>query len=274
MTTARPSTSIQLAAAAILATGAFAHNDPPPAPPIVLHVGSKTIAPQPWTWIHWWEANRDPYLRSRQWPSEARPEQEDAPPGRDEAVQRLEEAAAFTSPLVRAEVAIALGRIGRASSLDVLKKLLMDPDPAVRGVAVVALSLLNGIRSPELLADHLRRGDLAVAALAGLGLVEHLGDDHLDMVRKQLASPDRAVSRMSAWALRLHKSESVARSLREVLERTPDPWLASESILALGRQGKKGPVRPLVEILLATDAGVQFTAYRELERQRGELWEA
>ena len=46
---------------------------PPPPPPNPLSVNRQEVYPPRWSWLHWWEANRDPYLyvnRQDRWAQE------------------------------------------------------------------------------------------------------------------------------------------------------------------------------------------------------------
>jgi uncharacterized protein (TIGR02270 family) len=120
----------------------------------------------------------------------------------------------------RTEMAWALGRIGSAASVPVLRPLLEDEDPRVRETAAVAL---------------MRLGDDFPARQAAL----HPGS--------------------GAWTRRVLAIGGDSRSVRillDVLKAEPD----TETVLALGLLGDLAAVAPLIDLLtdgaLATAAGI------------------
>ncbi|MCK4627260.1 MAG: HEAT repeat domain-containing protein, partial [Phycisphaerae bacterium] len=93
----------------------------PPIPPVALG-GLKRVYPPRWSWLHWWEANRDPYLeRIRQGRSGQKPDQKVIKHYRTQAVEALLEATKSDRWQARASAALALGRMAESGALDTLK---------------------------------------------------------------------------------------------------------------------------------------------------------
>ena len=158
---------------------ARAHNGelppPPTAPPAVARVEGRSIPPPRWTWLHWWEANREKYLVS---PSQS-PAAQTADPAqlealRYEAIKALQ--AALDAPgrdAVSIEAAMALGKLRHEPGLGELKKLAASGDTIkVRRAALLAIGLLGSQAAENDLAQvNPNQLDERVAGLVAMGLL-------------------------------------------------------------------------------------------------------
>jgi len=293
-----------LSAAMWAAPLCFAHNHgPPPMPPGVnlppgpkppdpVPLPEKPESPQPppelelvllrparWSWLHWWEANRDEYLHTiRQTGVHQRPSPEAMAKMRGQAAEALAAAAENkkSNPArVRAAAALALGRMGEVGAFGVLRDLVEnDPSVGVRSHALTAVGLLNfdvgegylRARQKQLLKDQRAAVKAAAggappgldailtrqeAALCGMGLRNANLPDTIVGLQAVLKAADPGPGTMAAWALKRRTDPANSRFLRQVLRHTPSPWLASESILSLGQQGQVRDIPVLSAILLA-----------------------
>ncbi len=115
--------------------------EPPPGHP----VPPLTIREFPWTWEHWWEANRDRYLVAL---PQTAAEGQKLSPGevtdlRARATSALLKACGDEEPEVRVYAALALGGMGAESALPALKALVSDEELQVRQAAVLAIGLIG-----------------------------------------------------------------------------------------------------------------------------------
>ena len=142
------------------------------------------------TWIQWWEANRDTYIRkaigdddggSQLASSEDGSGDQHGPPKEVVAkvVAALLDATRSVSRDVRAEAALALARMGAGK--DRLLELTHDDDLRVRCRAWVCLGLLQ--KEDELLRPTGLSDVETLAVMTGLGLLDKPGDEALQRVR-------------------------------------------------------------------------------------------
>ena len=244
---------------------------PPPVP-----LGSKTIQvnPAPWSWLHWWEANRDPYLETiRQGRSGQKPDQEVIAAFRVKAVEALLEATKSEHWRVRAWAAMALGRMAEANANIVLWRLAQEDDnETVRACALIASGLLDTDDSQAFLRRHRYATPLQQeAGLVAIGLLSQPEPNVVVSLQGTLGGSQAGPATLSAWALKYQTDPGTKKVLQKVLERTRSSWLASEAILALGRTGDVKSVMPLADILLETDRGKSLPAWQDLDRGHKEL---
>ncbi|MBE3069582.1 MAG: HEAT repeat domain-containing protein [Planctomycetes bacterium] len=268
---------VTLALAAPGGRAAWGHGEggqPPPTPPSV-YVTMQKLYPPRWSWIHWWEANRDPFLKvSSQSTAEQRADPAVVKAYRDQAVKALREAAKDDAPEARAAAALALGRMGEAAAFDALTLLAeKDPKPGVRMPALVAFGLLDTPPARDLLlTQNYATDQLLEAGCSGLGLLARADDPKVSQTLQKGAGSDKAgLASISAWGLRVRPDAGNVRFLQAVLARSKSPWLASEAILALGEQGDPKAVRLLADLLLATRAAESVAAWEALKTHDRDL---
>jgi len=239
----------------------------------VTFTGELTAYPVRWTWLHWWETNRDSYLQALRQGEGQKPNLEAFARYRRQATDALLAALKATDWRVRMSAAIALGQMGDPSSLDRLAALADgDSDENVRCGAILAVGLLDCPKGETFLASHRfgtsQQGDSAVVAL---GLMTQCSPETISNLQKLVGSPDTRRGAIAAWALSRRSDPRSLRYVQSLLERTTDSLQASEAILAIGRQGAPASDSPLASILLATPAGRSVPAYRALQQRRDAL---
>jgi HEAT repeat protein len=265
---------------AAVAHVALAHNgEPPPlrkGPPAKSTNDLRNVRPPPrWTWLHWWEANRDRYLVAPDQETTLQPaEAEQLAVLRTEAAGELlksMEAAARVSLTV--ESALALGKMRHEPALPALLALARKGDrPEIRRAAIAGIGLLGSEAAEKALIElKPTRPDDAVATLVALGLHPKLSPDTLRQLRARitadLANDDAkkvGTSSVIAWALRGHGREDNLAYFRGLLKTSISPWVASESVLGLGGTKDHAAQRMLEDLLFGTITGEVF-AYDNLD---------
>jgi len=244
---------------------------PPKTPPPPIEFGTERLYPCRWSWLHWWEANRDPYLLSiSQSRGDQKPDQKVLADYRGKAVAALEKGARSAQPGVRAASALALGRMGEDGARATLERMATgDASVPVRVLALVSLGLLD---SPEarafLLGQRFPTDEEVEAAFAALGLLDGADDAQVLLgLQKALGDARPGLATVSAWGLRRRRDPANAKFLMAVLVRSKSPWLASEAVLSLGRESDAPSGRLLVHIVLASDRGRALAAWEALEKR-------
>src|SRR5262245_3906567 len=149
-----------------------------PGEPGSFQISIEQIVPERWSWLHWWEANRDPYLKPmRQGVERQESDQAASAEYRAGAVELLRRQLGSDAEPERAAAALALGKIGHPS-LDDFKKLIQgDSTQSARFHAILAVGFIDARESEDLLSNSdypsplLRR-----AAIAGLGMLKETSD--------------------------------------------------------------------------------------------------
>ena len=256
----------------------FGHGEIPPRPPTPPQVPPQSrvvhVKPPRWSWVHWWEANRDRYLEIiRQGRDGQKASQDVIQDFRRQAVEALTAATQSEHWQLRASAALALGRMSEAGALERLADLAAgDKSGSVRLIALIALGLLN---SPEaetfLISRKYDTPEEKEAALVAIGLLETITLKTEAGLQKTLQSGAIGPATMAAWALRYRTDPGNAAFLNKILAKKNNCWLASEAILSLGgAENARGVVR-LGNILLATDAVKSLPAWAKLEANRKKL---
>jgi len=259
----------------------FGHGEgpkPPPTPPTSFYFTHQRIYPPRWSWIHWWEANRDPYLKIIiQGQARQRPSPEVLKAYRDKTVAALVKATASPAWEPRAAAVLALGRMGETAAQPTLERAIgKDPELRVRLPALLAFGLLDSPAARDLLLAHDYPNDtLFEAGCGGLGLLQEADDAKvLETLQKAVTRGKPGLATISAWGLRHRPDAANIKFLTAVLARSKSPWLASEAILALGEQGDPKAVKLLADILLAAkqaDSVAAWEALRTHDRELGDL---
>jgi HEAT repeat protein len=239
-----------------------------PVIPPTVPAGVDEIRPPRWSWVHWWEANRDLYLVPlRQATPGQGPEQRIIDRSRKRAVEALFVLIEDAHPGLRAAAVAALGRIGRPEAHEVLNgRATRDPVPAVRHEAVMALGLLD---TPDaeasLLEPQLGNPQNEPVLLAALGLLTNPGDHNIGRVNRAVSGPDPKMGSIAACAAKRRRDRASRTAMQAVLTRSTSAWLASEAILSLGHTGGPGDIPFLTDILLGRPGARGVLAYKTLE---------
>ena len=106
----------------------FGHGEVPPPPPTPPKVPPQArvvhVKPPRWSWVHWWEANRDRYLEIiRQGRDGQKPAQDVIEDFRRQAVEALTAATKSEHWQLRASAALALGRMSEGGVLEMSRRL-------------------------------------------------------------------------------------------------------------------------------------------------------
>ena len=282
-----------VALAALLPLPARGHSEPPPPPPEpptpLPQVEVRDLKPLRWSWLHWWEANRPPYLRAV---GQAAGEQEpEDGAGRERAVAALVAALEDPDAGVRAAAALALGHVGGPERVAALQaRVEGDPDPVVAHRALLGLGLLGDAGAVPFLLEHEHpTAFLRATAVLTLGGLDGLDDRTLQRLDKLMGGdaltvnaaaetliaprPGRDGQRSAAWD---------ADALRRTLGRASSPWVAVRVLHAMGNgdgradgqaapgagPGRRGVGDARTDALLL-DAAVAGPAFRE-----SAAWEA
>ena len=250
----------------------------PPTPPRRTARGQIVwAAPQRWSWLHWWEANRDPHLQTlRQGRSFQKPDPRAVAAARKQAVDALIEALDSKHRPLRASAALALGRMEEHAACHKLIALAKsDGELTVRRVALVALGLLDSDEARRFLLGHTFTGeDEREAALVGIGLSDKGGPDVLEGLQATLATAGAGRASLAARGLRRRGDPNTVKLLGRLVRKSTSPWLVSEGIGALGCQGKTTCIQPLADVLLATPQGRSFAVHRALTAAHEERMKA
>ncbi|KPJ75236.1 MAG: hypothetical protein AMS14_03950 [Planctomycetes bacterium DG_20] len=256
----------------------FGHGEdpkPPPAPPTSFYLTNETLYPPRWSWVHWWEANRDPYLKIIiQGQARQRPSPDVLKAYHDKAAASLVKAAGSQAWEARAAAVLALGRMGDAGAHPTLERAIgKDPDVRVRLPALVAFGLLDSPQARDLLLAHDYPNDtLFEAGCGGLGLLQKADEAKvLTTLQKAVTAGKPGLATVSAWGLRHRPDAANVKFLTAVLARSKSPWLASEAILALGEQGDPKAVKLLADVLMAAKQADSVAAWEALRTHDNEL---
>lgn len=232
---------------------------PPTTAPAPVHY----VRPVRWSWIHWWEANRDVYLEVVRQDRGQKNDPQVVDKFRQQALTALFEATKHPSPNVRAAAALSLGQMGEESALDTLVKLADDKDPVVMRNALVALGLLNVPKAEDFLSKQLAIPARCEAAICGLGLMSGNSADVIGALQNLAAVDKPELAAMAGWALSHRKDAKFERFVGEVIAKNPNPWVVSEAIVSSGRLRPDRSLEFLSKFLVDGDGPCM--AYSRLE---------
>ena len=271
--------------AAMLALGAslcLAQGDgppaPPPAPPAASHpedLRIERVYPPRWSWIHWWEANRDPFMKSlRQSGARHDPDPKMVADCRTRAVKALVGGLGSPAPEVRAASALALGPMSENGAVGPLSALAAnDGSPKVREMALLALGLADLPEARDFLLTYRYPTDqLMEAGCVGLGLLSAADDPRIvTVLQGAIGSSKPGLAVIGAWGMRQRTDPECLKALKNVLAQSRSPWLASEAILALGERTDAESLPVLTDILLGTEQAGSVAAYRAVVEYDAEI---
>jgi HEAT repeat protein len=281
----------------------FAHNGEPrlrPTPPSLPQPPPGQIVPiKPprWSWVHWWEANRDRFLQPQNAQSargpatgpvattEQAPATQESDPIRIEATRMLLTIIdkSDNEDLVQ-EATLAIGKMQYKTAVPLLGALAQKSrSQKVRRAALVALGLIGGAEAEiQILAFNPVTTDDRLAAIAALGLLPEIQDATFQNLRNALSglapgtavqNPDQLQGPMSkragkvadaqtaatiCWALRQHHRPDNLGFYQNLLFRNESAWVASEAITALGQE--PDATSALTKILLADPSAIRDIA--------------
>ena len=260
----------------------FGHGDAPPTPttpgPPTAdgYLIREKVYPPRWSWIHWWEANRDPYLKLLTQRTDLPTTDADAAKAlRDKVVKALVAAATQApAPVSRSAAILALGRMNETSAFAAISNLARtDREERVRRAALVALGLLDSTDTRDFLLTMNCPTDLLLEATSGgLGLLHRADDGKVLATLQQAVGGSKAgVATISAWGLKRRPDPANIKFLAGVLKTSKSPWLASEALLALGQQHDPDAIGLLADVLLATKAAAAIASWVALETHDREV---
>ena len=147
--------------------------------------------------------------------------------------------AALSNPLftgaARAEMAKALGTIGRPAATQYLTTALADSDPQVRSASLLALRTIPGFRDGSVATPLISDGDAGVRsdAVVTVGMFKYTGG--ASALVAALSDPSQTVRKKAAWALgEIGASSSVAgAALQNAAANDPSPLVRSLAKAAL-----------------------------------------
>lgn len=139
------------------------------------------------------------------------------------------------TPAARAEMAKALGTIGRPAGSQYLTAGLGDSDPTVRSASVVALRSIAGFRDGSVAAPLVGDSDPGVRADAAVTLGVFKYADGASALVTALGDPSQTVRKKAAWALgEIGAPSSVAAgALQNAAANDPSPLVRSLAKAAL-----------------------------------------
>ena len=248
----------------------WGHGSPPPAlppaPPAVNDVTNVVhVKPVRWSWVHWWESNRDVYLKVLVQARQQEPDQAALARMRKGAGDALMEALKDDAYAARASAAIALGQMRYQGALEPLKTLAdKDSNDAVRRCAVIAIGLLDTPGAQDALQQVAAVSPvMAQARQVAFGLMTDVNVAVADNLRRQLGGSDAAAEAIAAWALRLNRNAGNDKALGDMIAGKDALWPANEALLAMrGVDSSKG----LAAFLLGAPSARSSPAWRALEQ--------
>ena len=224
----------------LTAERAGGHSEPPPPPPPPeAFLSIDNLVPLRWSWLHWWEANRERYLVPV---VQGRPDQGDTNetlvPLREQAVAALTAALADPYAGTRAAAALALGRIGDPAATEALIRIAeSDKDPGVVHHAITAIGLAGGAEAEAFLLRHPYATDFQKASgFVSLTLLEAWSPGTQDGLKKGMGG-SALMANATGEALAMGPDGLDPSSLRNALGRVTNPWLAARMLEALGTRG-------------------------------------
>lgn len=292
--------------------GAFPpRNYPPPPPPpppsesyVVNDIDIRYIYPARWSWVHWWEANRDRYLlRSRQ----------DQPQQMSDEVRaklrnlvevQLVDSLKHPNAGVRAYAILALSRAGWPGDVRSHQALMaQDRDPEVQWRALLGLGLQDRADGRALILDFMPEVDETRMAWLHAFQVSSTIEDPVRERLWQVVSakkPWRGAMPKTVRQLLPDRNDDLAFDSPEVaaamaaigphvtaadvgkiharLSQDASPWVASDALLALGRSGHAGAVATLqatvsTASLDAPNVRETTGAHRWLKARESKSWD-
>jgi HEAT repeat protein len=226
-------------------------------------------------WIQWWEANREAVLGDIAQQT-SRPTTQPA----TRPVQLQQRVAKALIQIIksdrgdlRAEAALALGRMEEPLAFEPLMKLTSEGDGQTRRMAWIALGLLGGSKVEKLLLESRpdESGEDAVAKVVALGFMPptETSTSRLTAVIKQKSSSPELV-RMAVWAMNARcvspaavkaegpatrpapkppdpaqQADTLRTTMRWVIANHSSPAVVEEAMLALGEVGDEQDMRSL-----------------------------
>jgi HEAT repeat protein len=246
---------------------------------LLLAISPPLTAAEP-GWVQWWEANRHVYLKP---PAGREPSLPQLVALRDAATPVLLKATRHRDAAVRAEAAIALGRIAAKDAVERLIELTGDDNVDVRIAAWLALGMHGNpdardhiltprdVTEPQLMAWIAALGLMEEPTDRGLGalmwFLEHGGPRTTSREQKgvfgqtsdlwQRLLNDRATNaqRMAMWALRVQEGPRLRNMMREILEHDGATYPAIEAIMTLGAAADPRDIDLLCKIYLLFNDG-------------------
>lgn len=275
--------ALTAAVLALVASPCYGHGEGPgpPPPPVIVPIpypllpSMQRVYPPRWSWIHWWEANRDSYLQSaRQSGAMQKADPKVVADCRARAVRALVGGLTSATPEVRAASALALGRMGEKAAVKSLSALAAgDGSPKVRQMALLALGLLDSSESRDfLLGQRYPTDQLMEAGCIGLGTLKTANDARVITVLQEAVGTDKpGLNIASAWGLRQRAEPGCLQTLKNSLSQSKSPWVASEAILALGNRADPQGLPVLINLLLAAKEAENVDAYQALTVHDAEI---
>ena len=173
-------------------------------------------------------------------------------------------ASKFPDPAVRAQAALAIGRIGDERGRDLVRGMLADGSPEVRSAAAFACQLLEeGTATPDLIRlltdPDARVAGSAAQAIGSLGRGD--GQDALIAAIPRAGAPEpRAAMLQALWRFADEQSAAVALAYAS----DPDGKVRSAALYALSRKPIEGSRAALTAALADSDADTAAGAARAL----------
>ncbi|MEM9414749.1 MAG: HEAT repeat domain-containing protein [Planctomycetota bacterium] len=241
------------------------------------------------SWIYWWEAHGQAYLREcvaeRELPISSPPTRR----FRGDAIDALLPMLDDTDARVREQAVIALARIGHEPLEDAILGwpdepvpedrwasgwLIDDPDESVRCACWVALGLLDTERSRAKLAEPMALPEREqVSRVGGVGLLSELADGHLAALSALLTDADTSVEvkRWVIWAIGQH-DEAIPPERRDAMyrwamENIASPFVLSQILSSPDYVERQGGARWLVQVLRYYPAIRELPGYAAIRGQ-------
>ncbi len=227
-----------------------------------------------WSWVHWWEANRELYI---QLTGQGRHRQDSSASGldapRSEASAGLLETLNDPDIVPRLAAAQALGRIGGPAAEGVLDKLAevaeSDPREHVRLRALLSIGMIGGDESEPILGGYEPKTQrLRAASLIAMGFLPAPSDLLRDHLEGLLADPSPTVRAAAQWALAQQPGGLTGATAINRIVSERSPWLVSVDVLVLGPSLSERGVRVLSAIVTGDDVAEGWAAWKLLESVR------
>ena len=255
----------------------LAHSDPPPPIPIPpAKANIVTVKPLRWSWLHWWEANRERYLIPI-----AQAHLDQAVSDTAEQMLRKQMGEALLEGLddpafeVRRECALALGRMREQGAVEALsQRIPNDPHPEVRHRGITGLALIGEEDASGFLLSHPYANDyLRVAGLLGLGMAQPIPQTAQARLQTVLDGPP-AYANAACEALIYPPCSLPLEQIKSRVADAPSPWICARLISALGQVGDSQTDRLLRQIAGHGPMLEKMAAWRFLDSVRADKSQA
>ena len=264
----------------LIAGPLLAHSEPyvppepqPPPPPPVLKKPVQ-IFPLRWSWVHWWEANRERYLQA---PNQSRDVQslgrEELDRLRIEASTVLIKEMESTDKVARLAAALALGRIGGPPAEGTVRQLKknaeLDPSEEVRLRCLLAIGMIGDDECERVLSEYkAATHHLLAGSIIATGFLDKPSDELLDRLWVLTGDSSPTIRASALWALAQHRQALDEPRLLAKIRADASPWIVADAEQAIGLVAEELGTDALCAIVVGDENIENWSAWHLLKQVR------